>query len=272
MTALYNGMTREALDASYNNSAAVLNSAVLMAEFDERSAKLRAAHPQYLDLRYGPAPRNRIDYFPAARPGPLMVFIHGGYWQTRTKENFSFLTAGPLAHGLHVALVGYTLAPEQSLDGIVGEIRAALGWLARQAPQWGTDPERMIVSGWSAGAHLAAMVLDEPGVCGGLAISGIYDLEPIRLSYLNDKLRLCPPDVRRLSPLHRPPSQRELILAYGAAELPELQRQSEAFAAARTGLPGELLRLPDRNHFTILNELASPEGILTQRACRLAGL
>src|SRR5690606_24174652 len=88
----------------------------------------------------------------------------------------------------------------------------------------------------------------------------------------NEKLRLCPPDVRRLSPLHRRLSPRELVLAYGAAELPELQRQSETFAAARIGLPGELLRVPDRNHFTILNDLASPEGILTQRACGLAGL
>ncbi|MDX3905255.1 MAG: alpha/beta hydrolase [Pigmentiphaga sp.] len=272
MTALYNGMSREELDASYNSSAAVLNSAVLMAEFDERSAKLRAAHPQYLDLRYGPAPRQRLDYFPAARSGPLMVFIHGGYWNARPKESFSFLAAGPLAHGLHVALVGYTPAPEQSLDGIIGEIRTAIRWLSEHAMQWGTDPERLIVAGWSSGAHLAAMMLDEPGICGGLAVSGIYDLEPIRLSSLNDRLCLCPPDVPRLSPLRRPLSPRELVLAYGAAELPELRRQSETFAAARAGLPGELLRLPDHNHFTILNDLASPEGVLTQRACRLAGL
>ncbi|MBX6318402.1 alpha/beta hydrolase [Pigmentiphaga sp.] len=272
MTAMYNGMPREELDVAYDNCAAVLNSAVLMAEFNERSAKLRAAYPQYLDLRYGPASRNRIDYFPAARPGPLMVFIHGGYWQSGSKDSFSFLAAGPLAHGLHVAVVGYTLAPEQSLGGIVGEIRSAIGWLTRHASQWGTDPDRLIVCGWSAGAHLAAMVLDEPGVSAGLAISGIYDLEPIRLSHLNERLCLCPPDVQRLSPLHRPLSRRELILAYGAAELPEFQRQAETFAAARAGLPGELLRVADRNHFTILNDLASPDGILVQRACKLAGL
>ncbi|WP_124079854.1 alpha/beta hydrolase [Pigmentiphaga humi] len=265
-------MTREAIDAAYNNSAAVLNSAVLMAEFDERSQKLRSAYPHYLDLRYGPAPRNRIDYFPASRPGPLLVFIHGGYWQARAKENFSFLANGPLDHGLHVAMVGYTLAPERSLDGILGELRAALAWLGQHASRWGTDPQRIVLSGWSAGAHLATLLMDAPGVLGALAISGIYDLEPIRLSYLNEKLCLCPPDVRRLSPIHRPASKRELVLACGGDELPEWQRQSEAYAAVRAGLPGTLLRVPDRNHFTILEELASPDGILTQHACRLAGL
>src|SRR5262245_9891253 len=106
---VYRGMDQSALDAAYDNTSAVKNSAELLAGFDARSEALRAAHPSLLDLRYGPRERNRIDYFAAGRPGPLLVFIHGGYWQMRRKETFSFLAEGPLAHGIHVAFVGYTL-------------------------------------------------------------------------------------------------------------------------------------------------------------------
>jgi acetyl esterase/lipase len=259
-------MDRAALDAAYNNSAAVKNSTKLLADFQARSDSLRAAQGRYLDLRYGPAERNRIDYFAADARGPVLVFIHGGYWQMRAKENFSFLAAGPLAHGIHVALIGYTLAPEKRLDGIVAEVRAAIAWLVERVARFGGDPARIYVSGWSAGGHLTAMTLNEPAVKGGLAISGIYDLEPIRLCYVNDKLKLDADEARRLSPLlHLPRSSPPLVAACGDDELPELQRQSETFAAARVraGLPGRLVRLAGHNHFTILDELANPAGALT---------
>lgn len=263
---LYRDMDRAALDAAYDNTAAVANSAALLADFDARSTQMRAAHPQHLDLRYGRAERNRIDYFAADAPGPVLVFIHGGYWQMRRKETFSFLAAGPLAHGIHVALPGYTLAPDITLTGIVAEIRTAILWIAQHCAEFGGDPQRILLSGWSAGGHLTAMALDEPAVKGGLAISGIFDLEPIRLNYLNAKLGLDAAEARRLSPLHHLPAQSvSLILACGGGELPELQRQSETYAAARAqaGLPGKLVRLPHHNHFTILEELAQPDGALT---------
>ena len=258
---LYRGMDRSALDAAYDNSAAVAASPRILADWDARSASLRAARPQHLDLRYGTGERNRIDYF-AARPGaPVFVFIHGGYWQMRAKETFAFLAAGPLAHGISVALIAYTLAPAKRLDGIVAEVRAALDWLASYLPN-----SAFFVSGWSAGGHLAAMTITHPAVKGGLAISGIYDLEPIRLCYLNDKLALDEQEARRNSPLlHLPRYSPPLIMTYGTGELSELQRQSSEFAAARTGagLPGRLAPLAGHNHFTILEELARPEGALT---------
>lgn len=270
MSPIYRDMDRPALDAAYNNAAAVGNSGELMDNFNQRSAAWRQAHGAHLDLRYGAAPRNRIDYFAAPKPGTLLIFIHGGYWQMRAKENFSFLAAGPLAHGVHVAMVGYTLAPDISLTGIVDEVRASIGWLKAHAADLGGNPNYMIVSGWSAGGHLAALCLDEPGVMGGVAISGIYDLEPMRLSSLNDKLRLTVAEQAALSPLHQPLSQNPLVLAYGTAELPELKRQSEQFATARRNLPGKLLPLAQHNHFTILNELADPDGSLTREVCALA--
>ena len=264
--ALYRGMDRAALDAAYNNSAAVADSTALMAELRARGDRLRSEMPRYLDLRYGPAARNRIDYFPAQAPGPVLIFIHGGYWQMRAKEDFSALARGPLAHGIGVAMVGYTLSPDIPLGGIVEEIRAAIRFIADGVDGYGGDPSRLYVAGWSAGGHLTALVLDEPGVKGGLAISGIYDLEPMRWCYINEKLGLDAADAARLSPLQQvPASSMPLMLACGGAELPELRRQSAEFAAARlrAGLPGRLVELPGRNHFTILEDLASPTGALS---------
>ncbi len=272
VTAIYRGMDQTALDAGYNNTLAVSDSSALLQDFDERSAALRTAHGEHLDLRYGPAPRNRIDYFAAEKPGPLLIFIHGGYWQMRAKETFSFLAAGPLAHGIHVAMIGYTLAPDASLTEIVAEVRTAIGWLKANATEFGGDTEKMIVSGWSAGGHLTAMCVDEWGVIGGVAISGIYDLEPVRLSYLNDKLRLSDEEESSLSPLHLPLNEKPLTIIYGTGELPELQRQSEQFGDARRGLPGEVVPLPQWNHFTILNELAAVDGAITREVRKIAGV
>ena len=269
---VYKGMSRTALDAAYNNSLAVANSTELMAEFDELSAQMRRMLGARIGLRYGSKPRNLIDYFPAANPGPIVVFIHGGYWQMRAKENFSFLAKGLLAHGLHVAMVGYTLAPDASLANIVDEVRASIDWLAAHSAGSGGDVQRMVVSGWSAGGHLTAMCMDAPSVVGGLAISGIYDLEPVRLSYLNDKLALTTGDVKLLSPIMQPLSPKPMVIAYGQSELPELQAQSQAFFAARTaaGLPAQLVALPGLNHFTILPSLASADGALALAAKELA--
>lgn len=272
MTTLYRGMDKAALDAAYNNSLAVKNSAELMADFGEQSAGARAIPGAVLGLRYGPAERNLIDYFAADRPGPLVIFIHGGYWQMRAKESFSYIAKAMVPHGLHVALVGYTLAPDAKLGGIVQEARNAIAYLKAHAADQGGDPTRMVLSGWSAGGHLTAMCLDEPGVVAGLAISGIYDLEPMRLSYINDKLGLTPDDVSNLSPMQLARSDKPLIVAFGEDELPELQRQSTDFFSRRqsAGQPGRLLPLAGLNHFTILAELADPQSSLIDAICKLA--
>src|SRR6202035_3464737 len=117
------------------------------------------------------------------------------------KEVFTVVAEGPMAHGINVALIGYTLAPDATLDEIVAEIDAGIGFLAAQLPALGGDGSGIVVSGWSAGGHLTAMALSHPRVRAGMAISGIYDLEPIRASYLNEKLRLDEAMSRRNSPM-----------------------------------------------------------------------
>ena len=265
---------RAELDRAYDNSRAVADSARIVAVWQQRSLAVRQARPDHLDLGYGPRERNRIDYFATGTPGPVLVFIHGGYWQMRARQDFSFLAEGPLAHGIDVALIGYTLAPDASLDEIVAEVRSAVRWLASEVGGLGGDPARMLVSGWSAGAHLATMLLDEPVVAACLAISGIFELEPIRQCYLNDALALTEPMVAANSPIRfAERHDKPMIIAYGADELPELQRQSVDYAATRkaAGVPVELVALVDCHHFSVLEQLAAPGGALTRCVLDLAG-
>lgn len=268
---IWRGMTRVELDAAYNNGLAVRNSAEKMAEWTERSARLRRERPEALDIPYGPKPRNRIDIFRSGHSSaPLFAFIHGGYWQRNSKEVFSCVAAGPLAHGFDVALIGYTLAPEATLTEIVGEVRTALRWLRQHGSEHGISANRILVSGWSAGGHLTAMALGEAGA--GLSISGVFDLEPCRLNYLNDALHLSQHEVETLSPIRQQPSQSgPLIVAFGEAELPELQRQSRDYHDARmkAGVASELMPLSGHDHFSIIEELAFPDGKLAQAAARL---
>jgi arylformamidase len=271
--AVYRGMDRPTLDAAYNNAAAVADSAARLARWDERSAAVRAADDARLDLAYGPRPRNRLDYFPSGKAAaPLFVFIHGGYWQRNDKKRFAFISEGPRARGINVAVVGYTLAPEARLSGIVSEIGQALDNLSGRAGELGFDRDAVVVGGWSAGGHLTACALDHPAVCGGLAISGIFDLEPIALGSLNEKLGLDAAEVETLSPIRQWPRTRSpLSLCVGGNELPELRRQSADYAdAARTrDLPASLTVLPGHDHFSILDELAAGDGVLAQELVRL---
>jgi arylformamidase len=271
---VYRSMDQQALDAAYNNSAAVADSDRYLADWLRRSMALRARMPEHLDLVFGDAPRARLDFFSAGRAdAPTLLFFHGGYWQRNAKEGFSFVAEGPLAHGFHVALAGYTLAPEAAMDGIVGEARAALHWLHQQLAALGGDPARLYVSGWSAGGHLAAMLMGEAVVAGGLAISGLFDLVPIRLSYLNEKLGLDATDAQRNSPLLNLPARASrLIVAYGADELPELKRQSRDFGAAWSahGLPGEIIEVPRCHHYAVLEQLAHADGVLAKALAGLA--
>jgi arylformamidase len=262
----WRAMTPEDRDRGLNNGIAVAGSGDMVAGWDRRSAEMRARYSDHLDLRYGPRERNRIDFLKAADGGPTLLFIHGGYWQMRAKEAFTLFATGPMAHGINVALIGYTLAPDATLDEIVAEIDRGLDFLAEQLPVLGGDPSRIAVSGWSAGGHLTATALAHPKVKAGMAISGIYDLEPIRHSYLNVKLKLDEAMSRRNSPIVEAGGPvKPLALVAGSAELPLLRRQTADFAGhrARYGLPVTYEEIPGANHFTIMDELASPSGRIT---------
>ena len=262
----WRSLSQHDLDLGLNNGEAVAGSADLVAGWERRSAAMRARYPGHLDLRYGPRERNRIDFLKARDKAPTLLFIHGGYWQNRAKEVFTQFAEGPMAHGINVALIGYTLAPDATLEEIVAEIHAGIDFLSRELPALGGDASGFVVSGWSAGGHLTAMALSNPNVRAGMAISGIYDLEPIRHSYLNEKLGLDEAMSRRNSPMMEEGGPaKPLSLVVGDAELPLLRRQTADFAGhrAKYGLPVAYEEIPGANHFSIMNELLSPTGRIT---------
>jgi len=260
-------------DAAYNNSAAVADSPVLNAAREVASTVFRTTNPLHLDLRYGARERSTWDLFPVADPdAPCIVFIHGGYWQRNSKDQFANLIAGPHACGWAAALPGYTLAPDASLTEIVAEINAALDWLAAHGPAHGINGP-VVLSGWSAGGHLTAMCLGHPLVKAGLAISGIFELGPVRDTYLNEKLRLTEQEIVALSPMRLKPVGKPLAFAYGTAELPPLISDSRDLHALRSAahLLGALIPVPRANHFTILHELRDVDGLLTRHLPLLRG-
>ena len=262
----WRGLSQQDLDLGLNNSVAVAGSGGIVDGWGERSAALRARHPGHLDLRYGPRERNRIDFLKARADAPTLLFIHGGYWQMRAKEFFTLFAEGLMSHGINVALIGYTLAPEATLDQIVAEIHAGIDHLAGQLPALGAAGDGIVVSGWSAGGHLTAMALSNPNVKAGLGISGIYDLEPIRHSYLNVKLGLDEAMSRRNSPMAQAGGPlKPLALVAGSAELPLLRKESADFAGhrAKYGLPVSYEEIPGADHFSIMNAMLSPQGRIT---------
>jgi acetyl esterase/lipase len=256
-------MDREALDRAYNNVAAVPDVAEIIAAFGRRSAVIYERAGVKRDLAYGEAKSQRIDWIPGPGVGaPTVAFIHGGYWQSLSKEKFAHVAAGPLAHGFNVALIEYTLAPEARIGAIANEIGQAINFLAAHFEEWGADPARLCLAGHSAGGHLAAWHRTHPAVSLVLGISGLYDLEPIRLCYLNEKLDLTPAEVAAYSPDAHIGHGVPTLLTAGGDELPELRRQTGDYASwlrARGELVEEV-SAPGYNHFTILKTLAKPDG------------
>ncbi len=266
-------LDQAARDACYDNNAGVPDSAAQVTARNAASAEYRAAHPAGLDIAYGEGVREAFDLYPAEDPqAPCLVFVHGGYWQRNARADFACFAEGPNAAGWSVAMPGYTLAPDASLAGIVAEIGTALDWLAEHGPARGIGGP-IILAGWSAGAQLAALHLGHPAVTAVLAISGVYDLAPIRETYLNEKLKLTDTEVETLSPLRLPIVQKPMTVAYGSRELPALVHDARNLHALRSTAhaPGALMPVPGADHFSILDEFRRPDGLLVRAAQDLLG-
>ena len=260
-------MPREELDRAYNNSLAVADSAKIIEAWGIASNAVRSQNTSHNDLSYGAGHTVSFDFFSAGPNAPVLAFIHGGFWQNRAKSDFTFLVPAILKAGISVAMLGYRLAPVAKMHEIVEDIRTGIRAVIAHATKEHGQCNDIWVAGWSAGGHLAAMVLDEPGVRGVTAISGIYDLEPMRHCYINDKLALDEKMSKDFSPIRLPQTSKKMIdLFVGGAELSEMQRQTIDFAAYRKqcNAPGVYINLPGLNHYTILDELGNANGkILT---------
>ena len=265
-------MDRYTLHAAYDNAAVVPEASAFIARWTERSRALRAQRPASLDIPYGAGERRRWDIFPAASPGaPCFVFIHGGYWQKNGRESFACMAQAFLAHGWSAALPSHTLAPDASLTQIVAELRAALDMLQAQGVQLGVAG-RVVLSGWSAGGHLAALLADHPLVAMAAPISGIFDLEPIRRTRYDDALKLTDAEVAALSPMRLDPVAKPHLTFVGGGELPELRRQSLAFSRHRDGAARDgFYEIAGRHHFDVLDDLMDAEGMIFREIARNFG-
>ncbi len=269
-------MSLEARNLAFNNVAHV-GPGVAQRTTDGWAAAskvLREQRPEHLDLAYATGERTKWDLYPATDPmAPCMVHIHGGYWQRGSKEAFACLAQGALAHGWSAALPGYTLAPEASLTRIADELWAAFDWLDAEAAGHGIRGP-VIVTGWSAGGHLTALMLEHRKVAAGLAISGVFELAPLRDSpHVNDKVGLTEMEIETLSPMRRRPSpNKPLSIAYGTGELPAMIVSSRDYHAYRAHAhrPGDLIPIVGTDHFTILDGLRQVDSVLTRTVLRMA--
>ena len=264
-------LSQKARDAAYNNTEAVADSAALIEERNAASEAFRATADAALDLRFGETEREAWDIFRGPDPAaPVLAFIHGGYWQRNRRQDFACLAEGALAMGWTVAMMGYTLAPEATMTRIAWQVQAGLDWLTAHGAAHGAGGP-LVLSGWSAGGHLAALGAEHPSVAAALCISGIYELGPIRDTYLNPALRLTDDEVADLSPLRRPAVPKPIAVAYGAAELPALCQHSRRFHGMRAEAqaPGPLLPVAGADHFRVLDALRQPGGALLRAAAEL---
>ena len=281
---VYKTYDQASLDSQYNNRLHVPDYAAYLQRWERQSRETETKYPVIKDIPYGHLPRERLDVYPSARPGSkTLVFIHGGYWQMLDKALFHFVANGFHALGITTVLLTYPLAPEASIDQVVLSCRKAIQWLFQNVDTHHGDPHQLYVAGHSAGGHLAAMLLATEwerftsGVPvnvlkGACLISGLFDLTPIQLSYLNKVLKMDGETAVQNSPIRfEPPKTCPVIVAVGEAETTAFNEQSKELYTCwkEKGAAVQLLQLPQLNHYSIVDTIADRNAPLHKMICRL---
>ncbi|MEE8173412.1 MAG: alpha/beta hydrolase [Alphaproteobacteria bacterium] len=258
----------EYFESEYNLRARHPDFETFFERWRRESEEARRTLPCHLDQQYGDGPNMSLDIFPQSGPSrPILLFIHGGYWRAMDKDLFAYPAIGLNDAGVVYVSVNYALAPSITLDEIVEQCRQAVTWVHQNAETHGGDPNRIHISGHSAGGHLTAMMLStdwtqrgtaEINLAGGIAISGIFDLVPILETSINDGVQLDQVAARRNSPREFLPSNGPpFISAVGADETDEFLRQSREYAEAwnENGGRAQYLPLEGFHHFDVICEL-----------------
>jgi arylformamidase len=276
----------EWFDAQYNNRARIPEHPAILRQWDERSHHARTSLDCVLDVAYGSDASERLDVFtPQASDAPILVYIHGGYWRALDKRDQSFVAPPFVAAGAMVVTPNYALCPAVTIEHIVLQLVRSLAWIWRHAADHGGDRSRIVVAGHSAGGHLAAMMLacewravapDLPAdlVKGALAVSGVFDLEPLRHApFLAPDIGLDAARARKLSPAAMPAPQGRLFAVVGGDESEEFLRQNALIADTwGAAVVPVCEQVPGRHHMNVLHELADPASRTHRLARQLLGL
>ena len=271
-------------ESHYNPRAAVPDHEAFAEARDNAARKATGTMRADLDIRYGDGPRALLDiYRPSGdAPAPVQVYFHGGYWRSNGKTDFVHLAVPFVQAGAVCVLVGYDLCPAVTLPDIVEEALQAMRWLHANVAKHGGDPDRLFVSGSSAGAHLAAMTIAHDWTKDGLPadlvkgaapVTGIYQLEPVLKISVNELIRLTPDQVAPMSP-GAPRHGGPVLVAVGGAEPDGWRQQSKDYAelCRSAGVSVEFMELPGLNHFSITASIADRQSKLTQAMLRQMGL
>lgn len=282
---VYGDYTQEELDTAYNARASVADFDAYARGFVEDSKRVRGSLKAALDIAYGPHKDEVLDIFPGPPGSPVHVFIHGGYWRMLTKDENSFVAEQMAPAGATVVVPSYSLTPEVTLDVIVQQCRAAIAWVYRNAHYYGADARRLFVSGHSAGGHLTGMMVgtDWAGdyglpadiIKGALAISGIYDLRPLKQAFTNEWLQISDYAAERNSPIfHLPRHPTPMLLTYGGDEPSGFGLQTAMYKEAlqKAGHSVDEIPMPGFDHFAVCNQLMNADSPLTKAALSQMGL
>jgi arylformamidase len=273
-------------DAQYNNRSRIPEHLAILRFWSEESARARSHLDGVLDVPYGDDRTEKLDIFPTSRPrAPVLVYIHGGYWRALDKRDQSFVAAPFVDAGAIVVLPNYALCPSVTVEHIVLQMVRALAWVFRHAERYGGDPEKIVVAGHSAGGHLAAMLLScdwrqvgtdlpEDLVKTAVAISGVFDLEPLRHApFLAHDLKLTRQSARKLSPAAMPAPKGSLLAFVGGHESEEFIRQNALIAEAWGSTVVTVCEcIPSTHHMNVLHGLACPDARLHQATLASLGL
>lgn len=259
----------------------------IVEEWAERSRAYLGRAKLERNIQYGPSTGEKLDFLkPSSTNSPVLVFIHGGYWQGLDKDDYAFALEPLVSSGALVASINYSLCPVVTLDAQIDQVRAACAWVWRNCHSFGGDRSRLHVAGHSAGGHLTAMMaatnwvevendLPIDLVKSAIPISGLFDLEPLRLSSLNNEVRMSSETARRNSPLYmKPATALPVSVVVGGGETEEFHRQSRQFTAAWSNATSriEYIEIPEYQHFAVVEAMTEPDNRLTTTILQHIGL
>lgn len=277
----YKNFRRDELEYQYNPRVSVPEFPQLAKKRSEESRKVRATHKSWRNLPYGRSPRELLDVYPAAQASPVLIYIHGGYWRSGSKDDNCNFVPAFIQRGVSVALLEYDLCPNVTVTEIVRQTRAAIAWLYRNIASYRGDPSKLYISGHSAGGHLTAMALahdwEKEGlppniIKGAVASSGVYDLDMVMHVSANEQIRMTPEIARENSPfLHPPLSDCPLLVTVGSAEPDGWKQMSKDYFqfCKDRGVECEYLEVSGANHYTMSDHLGDKDTPLAKAVLKL---